>query len=77
MGYPPSIIREGVQTNKNYVTWKEFKTLISHMGQNSKQINIAKYVSKFLIYDAKMLDTCVKSQKKKIVHCPFLQSQAE
>ena len=36
----------------------------THMGQNSKQIDIKKYVSKFLIYDAKMLDKCVKSQKK-------------
>ena len=35
-----------------------------HRGQNSKQINIAKYVSKFFIYGAKMLDKCVKSQKK-------------
>ena len=42
-----------------------------HRGQNSKQINIAKYVSKFLIYGAKMLDKCVKSQKKNFVHCPF------
>ena len=32
-----------------------------HRGQNSKQINIAKYVSKFLIFGAKMLDKCVKS----------------
>ena len=35
-----------------------------HMGQNSKQIHIAKYVSKFWIYGAKMSDKCVKSQKK-------------
>ena len=48
-----------------------------HNGQNSKQIDIAKYVSKFLIYGAKMLDKCVKSQKKIFVHCPFLQSQAK
>ena len=34
-----------------------------HRGQNSKQIVIAKYVSRFLIYGAKMLDKCVKSQK--------------
>ena len=34
------------------------------MGQNSKKIDTAKYVSKFLIYVAKMLDNCVKSQKK-------------
>ena len=34
------------------------------MGQTSKQINSAKYVSKFLIYGAKMLDKCVKSQKR-------------
>ena len=46
-------------------------------GQNSKQINVAKYISKFLIYGAKMLDKCVKSQKKNFVHCPFLQSQAK
>ena len=31
-----------------------------HRGQNSKQIDIAKFVSKFLIYGAKMLDKCVK-----------------
>ena len=49
----------------------------AHRGQNSKQINIAKYVSKFLICGAKMLDKCVKSQKKIFVHCPFLQSQAK
>ena len=48
-----------------------------HMGQNSKQINIAKYVSKFLICGAIMLGKCVKSQKKIFVHCPFLQSQAK
>ena len=33
-------------------------------GQNSKQINIAKYISKFLICGAKMLDKYVKSQKE-------------
>ena len=33
--------------------------------------------SKFLIYGEKMLDKCVKSQKKIFVHCPFLQSQAK
>ena len=48
-----------------------------HRGQNSKQIDIAKYVSKFLIGGAKILDKCVKSQKKIFVHCPFLQSQAK
>ena len=48
-----------------------------HRGQNSKQINFAKYVSKFLIHGAKMLDKCVKSQKENFVHCPFLQSQAK
>ena len=51
--------------------------LPAHRGQNSKQINIAKYVSKFLIYGAKILDKCVKSQKKNFVHWPFLQSQAK
>ena len=40
------------------------KRIDVHRGQNSKQINIAKYVSKFLIYGAKMLEKCVKSQKK-------------
>ena len=30
----------------------------------------------FLVYDAKMLDKCVKSQKC-FVHCPFLQGQAK
>ena len=49
----------------------------NHRGQNSKQIIVAKYISKFLIYDAKMLDKCVKSKKKNFVHCPFLQSQAK
>ena len=34
------------------------------MDQNSKQINITKYVSKFLIYSANILDKCVNSQKK-------------
>ena len=49
----------------------------THRGQNSKQINIAKQVSKFLTYGAKMLEKCVKSEKKNFVHCPFLQSQAK
>ena len=48
-----------------------------HRGQNLKQIDVAKYVSKFLIYGAKMLEKCVKNQKKNFVHCPFLQSQAK
>ena len=57
---------------------KGFKTIWKqHRGQNSKQIDIAKYVSKFLIYGAKMLDKCVKSQKNFFVHCPFLQSRAK
>ena len=52
--------------------------LCTHRGQNSKQINNAKYLSKFLVCSAKMLDKYVKSQKKKFfVHCPFLQSQAK
>ena len=54
-----------------------YVSITIHRGQNSKQINVAKYVSKFLIYGAKMLDKCVKSQKKIFVHCPFLQSQAK
>ena len=49
---------------------------LQHRGQDSKQINIAKCVSKFLICGAKMLDKCVKS-KKRFIHCPFLQSQAK
>ena len=48
-----------------------------HRGQNLKQINIKKYVSKVLIRGAKMTDKCVKSQRKFFVHCPFLQSQAK
>ena len=51
--------------------------LVVPRGQNSKQINVAKYISKFLIYSAKMLEKCVKSKKKIFVHCPFLQSQAK
>ena len=35
-----------------------------HRNQNSKQNNIVKYVFKFLICGAKMLDKCVKSEKK-------------
>ena len=35
-------------------------------GQNSKQINIAKYISKFLIHGAKMLDKCVKNKKENL-----------
>ena len=34
-----------------------------HRGQNLKQINIAKYVSKFLVCGAKMLEKCVKRKK--------------
>ena len=51
--------------------------LIIHRGQNSKQINVAKYVSKFLMYGAIMLDKCVKGEIFFFVHCPFLQSQAK
>ena len=43
-------------TGKNY-SW-------NHRGQNSKLINIAKYVSKLSIFGAKILDKCFKSQKK-------------
>ena len=46
-------------------------------GSKLKKNNIAKYVSKFLIYGAKMLDKCVESEKIFFVHCPFLQSQAK
>ena len=49
-----------------------------HRGENSKQINIAKYVSRLLICGAKMSDKCVNNKKKNLyVHCPFLQSQAK
>ena len=41
------------------------KQVFDHMGQNSKQINITKHVSKFLIYGAKVLDKCVKNKKNK------------
>ena len=34
---------------------------VAHRGKDSKQINITKYVSKFLINGAKMLDKCVKN----------------
>ena len=37
-------------------------------GRNSKQINIAKYISNFLICGAKMSDKCVKSKKKKFLY---------
>ena len=49
----------------------------NHRGQNSKQIIVAKYISKFLIYDANILDKCVKSKKRIFVHCPFSLSQAK
>ena len=39
------------------------KNYISHKDKNSKQINIAKYVSKIL-YGAKMLDNYVASKKE-------------
>ena len=52
----------------------DYSNHINHRGQNSKQINIAKYIIEFLIYGAKMLDKCVKSQKIFFVHCPSLQS---
>ena len=38
---------------------KAFKRDYWHMGQNSKQINVAINISKFLMYGAKMLDKCV------------------
>ena len=47
------------------------------MGQNLKQISIAKYVSKFLMYGAKVLDKCVKSQKRLSYTVLFLQIQAK
>ena len=47
-----------------------------HRGKKSKQINIAKHISKFLIHGAKMLEKCVKSHNF-FLHCPFLQSQAK
>ena len=67
----PEYITHG--TSNNVIA----KMMCYHRGQNSKQIDIAKYVSNFLIYGAKMLDKCVKSQKNFFVHCPFLQSQAK
>ena len=42
-----------------------------HRGQKLKQINIAKYVSKFLIYGAKMFDKCIKSKKKNFCTLSF------
>ena len=60
------------QTNSIFVFWIDS----SHRGQNSKQINVAECISKFLIYGANILDKCFQTQKK-IVHCSFLQSQAK
>ena len=51
-------------------------SMLLHRGQNSKQIIIAKYVSKFLLYGANT-DKCSKSQKNFFVHFPFMQSQAK
>ena len=47
--------------------------MVSHtakikIDQNRK---IAKYVSKFWIYGAKMLDESVETRKKNFVPCPF------
>ena len=49
-----------LESVSSFVIWY----LCDHRGQNSKQINITKYVSIFLIYGANMLDKCVKSQKE-------------
>ena len=49
-----------------------FKT--GHRGQNSKQINIAIYDSKYLIGVAKRLEKCVKSQKKSCTLSFFAKS---
>ena len=62
---------------KGTATVRLASDLCTHRGQNSKQINNAKYVSKFLVCGAKMLDKYVKCQKIIFVHCPFLQSQAK
>ena len=59
------------------VLWLESTYGVAHRGQNSKQIDIAKYVSKFLIYGAKMLDKSVETLKKNCYRCPFLQSEAK
>ena len=48
---------------------------LGHRGQNSKEIDVKKFVSKFLIYGAKTLDNCVWSKKNE--NCPFLQGQAK
>ena len=70
---PISDFQKRLSLNK---TRKLAESQTIHRGRNSKQINIPKYISKFFIYGAKMLDKCVKSQKKFFVHCPFLQSPA-
>ena len=79
--YLPKDLYDMITVHKTEVIEHTNKSLleypIGHMGQNSKQIDIAKYVSKFLIFGAKMSDKCVKSKKKNFVHCPFLQSQAK
>ena len=51
-----------------------FYRFLAHMGQNLEQINIPKYVSKFLINGGKTFDKHVKSQKRIFVHGLFLQS---
>ena len=51
-------------SNCNFARLMAELKLVPHRGQNSKQVDIAKYVSKFLIYGAKMLDKCFKSKKK-------------
>ena len=44
-----------------------YRQLVHRGSKLEKKINITKYVPKFLIYGPKMLDKCVKSQKK-ILH---------
>ena len=58
---PISDFQKRLSLNK---TRKLAESQTIHRGRNSKQINIPKYISKFFIYGAKMLDKCVKSQKK-------------
>ena len=57
---PISDFQKRLSLNK---TRKLAESQTIHRGRNSKQINIPKYISKFFIYGAKMLDKCVKSQK--------------
>ena len=62
-------------TLNNHETFAISNTISHHRGQNSKWIDVAKYVSKFLIYGAKMLDKCVENRKKNFDVVLFCKSR--